>query len=149
MVDIFSVVLVGSVVTFFMYRNINKITQTIDEKTKDNSPRYAIFSVELQEYIRALKKDLDTDIECSDPRFCPNEKCDDRAVTKELNELIRKASFYETVLAKKKPRREVEADFIEILERLEAVVENNCIDGKEGAEKLKDEIFESYQKILG
>jgi hypothetical protein len=149
MVDIFSVVLVGSVVTFFMYQNINKITQTIDEKTKDNSPRYAIFSVKLQEYIRALKKDLDKDIECSNPRFCPNEQCDDKAVTRELNELIRKASFYETVLAKKKPKREVERDFIDILERLDAIIENNCINGTKEAAKLKDEIFETYQRVLG
>lgn len=149
MVDIFSVVLVGSVVTFFMYQNINKITQTIDEKTKDNSPRYAMFSVKLQEYIRALKKDLDKDIECSNPRFCPNETCDDKAITRELNELIRKASFYETVLAKKKPRREVEGDFIDILERLETVIKNNCVNGSEEAAKLKDEIFETYQQILG
>ncbi len=149
MIDIFSVVLVGSVVTFFMYQNINKITNTIDEKTKDNSPRYAMFAVKLQEYIRTLKKDLDKDIECSNPRFCPNDKCDEKMVMRELNELIRKASFYETVLAKKKPRREVEADFIEILERLEGVVVQNCIDGDKEAEKLKDEIFKEYQRILG
>lgn len=149
MVDIFSVVLVGSVVTYFMYQNINKVTQAIDEKTKDNSPRYALFSVKIQEYIRSLKKDLDEDIECSDPRFCRNDSCDDKVVTRELNDLIRKASFYETVLAKSKSRKEAEGDFVEILERLEAVVAKNCVNGSEEAEKLKEEIFNEYQKILG
>jgi len=149
MVDIFSVVLVGSVVTYFMYQNINKVTQAIDEKTKDNSPRYSMFSVKIQEYIRALKKDLDEEIECSNPRFCKNESCDDKVVTRELNDLIRKASFYETVLAKSKSRKEAEADFVEILERLEAVVVKNCVNGSEEAQKLKEEIFNEYQKILG
>jgi len=149
MVDIFSVVLVGSVVTYFMYQNINKVTQAIDEKTKDNSPRYAIFSVKIQEYIRALKKDLDEDIECSNPRFCRNDACDDKSVTRELNDLIRKASFYETVLAKNKSRSDAEEDFVEILKRLEAVVVQNCINGAQEAEKLKDEIFDEYQRILG
>lgn len=148
MVDIFSVVLVGSVVTYFMYQNINKVTQVIEEKTKDNSPRYARFSVKIQEYIRALKKDLDDDIECSNPRFCKNEHCDDQKVLRELNELIRKASFYETVLAKNKSRKEVEADFVEILKRLEAVVAQNCINGTQEAEKLKEELSQEYQKIL-
>ncbi len=148
MIDIFSVVLVGSVVTYFMYQNINKVTQKIEEKTKDNSPRYAMFSAKLQEYIRALKKDLDSDIECSNPRFCPNENCDEKAVMRELNDLIRKASFYETVLSKNKPKKEVEQDFITILERLEAVIKSNCKHGNEEAEKLKDEIFEEYQRIL-
>jgi hypothetical protein len=149
MVDIFSVVLVGSVVTYFMYQNINKVTEAIEEKTKDNSAGYAHFSIKIQEYIRALKKDLDDDIECENPRFCKNEACDDKKVLRELNELIRKASFYETVLAKKKPRREVEADFVEILERLEKVVSQNCINGSKEAEKLKEELFQEYQKAVG
>jgi len=149
MVDIFSVVLVGSVVTYFMYQNINKVTQVIDEKTKDNSPRYAQFSVKIQEYIRALKKDLDDDIESTDTRFCKNDTYDDKVVTRELNDLIRKASFYETVLAKSKKRSEAEADFVEILERLETVIAKNCIDGSEEAQKLKEELFDAYQKILG
>ncbi len=149
MVDIFSVVLVGSVVTYFMYQNINKVTEAIEIKTKDNSPRYAMFSVKIQEYIRALKKDLDEDVESSNPRFFRNESCDDKSVTRELNDLIRKASFYETVLAKNKTRREAEADFVEILERLERVVSQNCVDGSQKAEKLKEEIFNEYQKILG
>ncbi len=149
MVDIFSVVLVGSVVTYFMYRNINKVTEAIDLKTKDNSPRFSMFAVKIQEYIRALKKDLDEDVESSNPRFLKNESCDDKSVTRELNDLIRKASFYETVLAKNKTQREAEADFVEILERLEAVVSKNCVDGSQEAEKLKEEIFDEYQKILG
>ena len=149
MVDIFSVVIVGSVVTYFMYQNINKVTQAIDLQTKDNSPRYAMFSVKIQEFIRALKKDLDVDIECSNPRFCRNDTCDDKIVTRELNELIRQASFYETVLAKQKKPKEAEADFVEILQRLEAVVTSNCVNGSEEAEKLKNELFDEYQKILG
>jgi gas vesicle protein len=149
MVDIFSVVLVGSVVTYFMYQNINKVTEVIEEKTKDNAPGYARFSIKIQEYIRALKKDLDDDIDSSNPRFCKNEHCDEKKVLRELNDLIRKASFYETVLAKNKPRREVEADFVEILERLERVVSENCIDGTQEAEKLKNELFDEYQKAVG
>ncbi len=148
MIDIFSVVLVGSVVTYFMYQNINKVTEVIEEKTKDNSPRYAMFAVKIQEYIRALKKDLDDDIECSNPRFCKNDHCDEKTVLRELNELIRKASFYETVLAKEKSKKEVEAEFVEILERLEKVVAKNCINGTQEAEKLKEEIFQEYRRIL-
>lgn len=149
MADIFSVLLVGTVVTYFMYQNINKVTQAIDEKTKDNSQGYKVFSIKIQEYIRALKKDLDDDIECTDPRFCKNDSCDEKSVMRELNDLVRKASFYETVLAKDKTRKEAEGDFVEILQRLEAVVASNCVGGEVEAEKLKEELFNEYQRALG
>ncbi len=149
MIDIFSVLLVGSLVTFLMFQNINKITSTIDEKTKDNSPRYAIFASKLIEKIRSLKRDIDSDMECEDPRFCKNDKCDEKAVVRELNDLIRRASFYEQSQSKGKKRKEIEADFVDILQRVEKIIKNSCINGEVEANKLIKEIHYDYKKILG
>ena len=148
MVDIFSVLLIGSVVSFLMYQNINKITRKIEESTKDNSPRYAIFSRKLQDFIRGVKRDLDSDMECTDPRYCKNDSCDENKTTRELNDLIRRASMHESVGVKKRSKKEVEGDFVDILQKLDNIVRSNCLDGEKQAELLKDEIFEEFQKVL-
>jgi len=149
MFDIFSVILVGSVVTFLMYQNINKVTKKIDDKSKDLHPRFALFASRIIETIRSIKKDLDSDLECSDPRFCKNDHCDEKSVIKELNNLIRRASLYESNLAKGKRRKEVEADLVDILQKLEDIIKNSCINGKEEALRVKDELERDYLKILG
>jgi len=117
--DIFSVLLVGSLVTFLMYQNINKVTQKIEENSKDNSPRYAIFASKIIQKIREVKRDLDSDMECENPKLCKNETCDEKTIIKELNSLIRRASLYEGNLAKGKKRREIESDLADILMKFE------------------------------
>jgi len=149
MFDIFSVILVGSIVTFLMYQNINKVTQKIDNKSKDLHPRFALFASKIVDTIRRVKKDIDSDIECENPRFCKNDSCDENTLIKELNNLIRRASFYESNLAKGKRRKEVEADFVDILQRLEDIIKSSCINGKSEALKIKDELEREYYKILG
>jgi uncharacterized membrane protein YhiD involved in acid resistance len=146
--ELLSAVLIGSIMSFLVYRNLSKITQSIDEKSnKGNFSSYADFSVKIQEHIRQIKKDLDDDLDSSDPKYIKNEDCNTRNVTKELNDLIRKASFYETVLSKSKSKEEIESGFIKILTKLEKIVKENCIDGEEKAEELKEEFFKYYQQL--
>ncbi len=149
MVDVFSVLLVGSIVTFLMYQNINKITSKIEEKIEYSPSDFAKFASYLQDKIREIKRDIDPDIECSDPRYCKNEKCDVNEVTRELNDLIRRASLYESGLAKNKKRSEAEADFVEILQNLEDIVKNSCINGEEEADRLIAEIHQEYKRLMG
>ncbi len=146
--ELLSAVLVGSIMSFLVYRNLSKITKSIDEKSnKGNFNSYADFSVKIQEHIRQVKKDLDDDLDSSDPKYIKNESCDTKNITKELNELIRKASFYETVLSKSQSKEEIESGFIDILTKLEEIVKNNCIDGEKKAEELKEEFFRYYQQL--
>ncbi len=146
--ELLSAVLVGSIMSFLVYRNLSKITQGIDETSnKGNFNSYADFSVKIQEHIRQVKKDLDDDLDSSDPKYIKNDNCNTKQVTKELNDLIRKASFYETVLSKSKSKEEIEAGFIEILTKLEEIIKTNCVDGEEKAEELKEEFFKYYQQL--
>ena len=146
--ELLSAVLVGSIMSFLVYRNLSKITQTIDEKgSKSDFSSYANFSVKIQEHIRQVKKDLDDDLDSSEPKYIKNESCNTKEVTKSLNDLIRKASFYETVLSKSKSKEEIEQGFIEILTKLEEIIKNNCIDGETKAEELKEEFFKYYQQL--
>ncbi len=147
--DIFSVLLVGSIITFLMYQNINKVTKKIEENAKDNSPRYAIFASKIIDKIREVKRDLDSDMECENPKLCKNDTCDENKIIKELNNLIRRASLYEGRLAKGKRRREIESDLADILMNFENIIKDSCINGSVEASKIKYELQNEYQKILG
>ncbi len=146
--DVMSVVFVGGLVTYFMYLNINKVTQNLDDSKTGSFESYASFSAKIQEYIRSVKRDLDDDMECDDPQYCKNETCDSKKVTKELVDLIRKSSFYETMLAKRKDPKDVEAGLMAILTQFDEIVRNNCIDGDMLADKLQDMLAQDYKRIV-
>ncbi|RUM66942.1 MAG: hypothetical protein DSZ06_02320 [Sulfurospirillum sp.] len=149
MIDIFSVLLVGSLITFLMYQNINKVTKKIEENARDNSPRYAKFASTIIDKIREVKRDLDSDMECENPKLCKNESCDEKSIVKELNTLIRRASLYEGSLAKGKRRKEIEGDLADILMRFENIIKDSCVNGRVEASKIKYELQNEYQKLLG
>ncbi len=146
--DVMSVVLVGGLVSYFMYLNINKVTKNIDENKKGSFESYAAFSAKIQEYIRSVKKDLDDSIVTDNPKFRKNDSCDSKAVTKELTDLIRKSSFYETMLAKRKDPKDVEAGLMEILTQFDEIVRSNFIDGDLLADELQDMLSWDYKRIV-
>jgi hypothetical protein len=146
--DITSALIVGSIVTYFMYQNINQITTNIESQARGSFESYAAFSAKIQEYIRKIKKDIDDEINNTDIIYEKSESCDSKSVIKKLNDLIRKASFYETVLAKRKTPKEVEKGFVDILEELDDVVKNSCLNGEAKALQLKEEIHNHYQKMV-
>ena len=146
--DVVSVVFVGGLVTYSMYLNINKVTQNLDNNKTGSFESYASFSAKIQEYIRVVKRDLDDDMECDEPRYCKNESCDSKRVTKDLADLIRKSSFYETMLAKRKDPKEVEAGLMDILIKFDEIVRANCIDGDLLADELQDMLSQDYKRII-
>ncbi len=146
--DVMSVVFVGGLVTYFMYLNINKVTQNLEDTKQGSFESYAKFSAKIQEYIRVVKRDLDDDMECDDPTYCKNGLCDSKKVTKELANLIRKSSFYETMLAKRKDPKDVEAGLFDILSEFDKIIRKNCIDGDILADELRYMLETDYKRII-
>ncbi len=145
--EVISVLLVGSIVTFFMYRNINKITENLALEKNGTFEEYAAFASAVSETIRNVKNDLDRDIGRSHPIFIAKETCDTDRAVKELLDLLRATSFYETVMARRKTPKEVEAAMAETLTKLDAIIRRCCQDGDRLADELKERLHEEYQKI--
>jgi len=146
--DVMSAVVVGGLITYFMYRNINSVTSNIDKNKKGSFESYASFSAKIQEYIRIVKKDLDDDMDTENPIYQKNESCDSKTVTKKLTDLIRKSSFYETMLAKRKDPKDVEAGLMEILTNFDDIIRKNCIDGDALANELQDLLAKDYKRLV-
>ena len=146
--DVMSVVLVGGLVSYFMYLNINTVTKNIEENKTGSFESYASFSAKIQEYIRSVKKDMDEDIDCDDPTYCKKPTCDSKQTTKDLADLIRKSSFYETMLARRKDPKEVEAGLLDILKEFDTIVRTRCIDGDMLADELQDMLSSDYKRLV-
>jgi len=145
--EVLSVLLVGSVVTWLMYQNINKITANLEVEKEGSFEAYATFASKITDHIRKVKNDLDKDIETYYPRFKPHEHCDTQKTVKELLDLIRKTAVFETVMARRKTPKEVEAALGQILGEFDAIIRNNCTDGDRLAEEVKESLYKEYQKI--
>ncbi len=145
--EILSVLVVGSIVTWLMYQNINKVTANLPTEKKGSFESYAAFAGKMSEMIRKVKNDLDKDITSSHPIFVAKESCDTEARVKELLDLLRQSAFYETVMAKRKTPKEIEAAMAEILQKLDAIIISCCVEGEKLAEEVRENLHREYQKI--
>ena len=133
------VVVVGSVVAYIMYQNINKVTSNIEKKSDKGYEFFANLAGAAIEYIKDIKRDLNGKNE--NPTFIA--KGDNKKILDELDDFIRKLAFYETVLAKKKDIEVIEEEMAEIFIKFDDFIKNNFENGEQKA----DEIRESLKKI--
>ncbi|RUM62952.1 MAG: hypothetical protein DSZ05_09380 [Sulfurospirillum sp.] len=142
-----SVLLVGSVVTWLMYQNIQKVTAKLETQKGASFETYAAFASKITDHIRKVKNDLDEDSETYYRRFKPNETCDTKKTIKELLDLIRRTALFETVMAKRKTPKEIEASLGEILGDFDKIIRQSCADGDRLAEEVRESLHQAYRKI--
>lgn len=145
--EILSVLVVGSVVTWLMYQNINKVTANMPSEKHGSFESYAAFAATVSDMIRKVKNDLDEDMNSTHPLFVAKEDCDTKARVKELLDLLRQSAFYETVMAKRKTAEEAEAAMAKILHKLDTIISTCCINGEKLAEEVRENLHREYQKI--
>ena len=97
--------------------------------------------------IRQLKRDLDDEIKKEHPTYHKKEEMDTKTAVRKLGDLIRRASFYETVLAKRKSPKEAEADLAEVLMETDRIIRQYCESGDELADRLKERLEHAYMEI--
>ncbi len=136
-----SVVLVGSVVAYIMYQNINTVTKNIEKKSPKAYDFFATLAGAAIEYIKDIKRDLNGKREKQE-FFATIEK--EKALS-QLDDFIRKLAFYETVLAKKKSIDDVEKEIAEVFINFDSFLSKSFQDGEKKAESLKLSLQKIYQ----
>ncbi len=136
-----SVVLVGSVVAYIMYQNINSVTKNIEKKSPKVYDFFASLAGAAIEYIKDIKRDLNNKRE--NPEFFATIEKDE--ALKELDDYIRKLAFYETVLAKKKTVEDIEKEIAEVFINFDSFLSRSFKDGEKKAENLRESLQKIYQ----
>ncbi len=142
------VLMVVAIVAVMLSKQIGKVTQSIDLSLGKNShEHYAHFSAIIQEHVREIKLHLDStkEVENRIYKFLPDVKEDE--VIEQLSDYIRKLVFFETMMAKQKSAKEIEAELFEILNGLELFLKNYCVDGEALSGELREKLLEAYSKL--
>ena len=147
---IFVVIIIG-IVAFIMIRQIGKVTDAIDQQPNINTQtfeRYAQFSSIIQEHVRDIKHALDsTKIKDKESPFKLKEEKNEAQALEKLSDCIRKLVFFETMMAKQKSAKEIEAELFEVLSSLEAFLIEFCDDGENLAEELREQLLAAYEQL--
>jgi O-methyltransferase involved in polyketide biosynthesis len=138
-----SVVLVGGVVAYLMYQNINQVTSKIEKKSSKGYEFFANLAGAAIEFIKDIKRDINGKNE--NPEFSLQEESKKEEVLKSLDDFIRKLAFYETVLAKKKDIDDIESEIAEIFINFDEFIKANFKDGEIKADNIRESLHKIYQ----
>jgi len=138
-----SVVLVGGVVAYLMYQNINKVTTGIEKRSSKGYEFFSNLAGAAIEFIKDIKRDLNGKNE--KPTFMVKDEANKEKVLKDLDDFIRKLAFYETVLAKKKAPEEIEEELAHIFISFDEFIKENFKNGEEEADKIRQSLHQIYK----
>ncbi len=137
------VVVIGGVVAYIMYQNINKVTKTIEKKSEKGYEFFANLAGAAIEYIKDIKRDINGKNE--NPSFVLKQEDKKEQILKELDDYIRKLAFFETVLAKKKDPEMIEEEMTEIFLNFDDFIRDNFVDGDTKADNIRESLKKIYQ----
>jgi len=143
------VLMIVGIVAFVMVRQIGKVTATLDTKMSRGNTfeRYATFSSVIQEYVREIKNSLDSSKSVEERTYKLLADKNEVQALEKLSDFIRKLVFFETMMAKQKSAKEIEAELFEVLNGLEAFLGEFCEDGENLAEILREKLLVAYEQI--
>lgn len=147
MEQLFPALMIAAIVTLVMVKQIKKITGNIDNAKENSFDLYAKFSAIIQEHVRHIKNTLDTSKEMDNPRFILLEGRNEAQALEKLSDFIRKLVFFETMMAKQKNAKEIEAELFEVLFGLENFLKEFCEDGENLADELRETLLEEYERL--
>jgi hypothetical protein len=136
----------------FLYKNINKITQELDNRGEVDRDKsivsiYAKFAGEIIYEIKELKSKIDPQNEKREYEL--KEGADFEQISSKLSDFIRKLVFFESMMARDKSPKEIEADLFEILSALDDLIIEHVINGERLSDSIRERLFESYKQLKG
>jgi len=145
--QLFPVIFVVAMIAFILSKQIKHITGNLDIKGDVSSfDKYSKFSVSIQNHIRAIKLDIDSEKQIESPRYILLENTNEEDSIELLSDYLRKLVFFETLLAKKKTSDEIEAELFSILSQLDTFLKDRCVDGEQLADELRDNLLAEYEE---
>ncbi|WP_458699386.1 hypothetical protein ACKGJI_06090 [Sulfurospirillum sp. 1307] len=147
--QLFPVIFVVAVVAFILIKQIKHIASQADNRVsvKNNFEKYSKFSVEIQNFIREIKADIDSSKNKENPKYILVDKTKEEEYVELLSDFLRKLVFFETLLAKNKAPDEIESELFEVLSKVDDFLRNNVVDGEKLADELRDELHKIYQNL--
>ena len=148
MEQLIPVLMIVAMVAFVLVKQIGKLTNKLDTFVDENShERYAKFSAIIQERVREIKQSLDSSKTPNERPFKLLEGKNEEEALELLSNFIRKLVFFETLMAKQKSSKEIEAELFELLSHLDTFLKEFCVDGEALADALRDSLLEAYEQL--
>lgn len=148
MEQLIPVLMIVAMVAFVLVKQIGKFTSKLDAFADAGSyDRYAKFSAIIQENVREIKQSLDSSKSPSEHPFKLLEGKNEEDALELLSNFIRKLVFFETMMAKKKSSKEIEADLFELLNNLDNFLKEYCVDGEALSDALRETLLEAYEQL--
>ena len=148
MEQLIPVVMIVAMVAFVLIKQIGKLTNKLDAFSGEGSfERYAQFSSIIQEHVRNIKLSLDSSKTPDERPFKLIEGKKEDEALEILSDFIRKLVFFETMMAKKKSAKEIEADLFELLSHLDSFLKEYCENGETLSDALRETLLEAYQQL--
>lgn len=143
--QLFPVIFVAAFIAFILLKQIKHVTDNLDNAGENSFSKYSNFSVSIQNYIRIIKSDIDSTKEKETVKYKLKENIDEKESVEKLADFLRKLVFFETLLAKQKSSGEIESELFEVLSALDSFLRENCEDGEERADELREILFEEFE----
>ncbi|HIO90297.1 MAG TPA: hypothetical protein EYG69_00845 [Campylobacterales bacterium] len=137
-----TLLVVGAIMTFIVYRNISNITQKIDQTSSKGYDFFANLAGAAIEFIKDIKRDINGKNET--PSFVLINS-ENQKPLKELDDYIRKLAFYETVLAKRKDTKDIEGEIADIFISFDSYIKSTFNNGESLANNLRDSLGKIYK----
>ena len=148
MEQLIPVLMIVAMVAFVLVKQIGKLTNKLDTFVDEGShERYAKFSAIIQENVREIKQSLDSSKTPNERPFKLLEGKSEAEALELLSNFIRKLVFFETMMAKKKSSKEIEADLFELLSHLDDFLKTYCVDGEALSDALRETLLEAYEQL--
>jgi len=148
MEQLIPVLMIVAMVAFVMIKQIGKLTNKLDVMQESTSyDRYARFSAIIQEHVRSIKQSLDSSKEVEVRPYVLLQGKDESDALEELSNFIRKLVFFETMMAKQKSAREIEAELFDVLNSLEIFLKNSCENGEALSDELRESLLKAYEAL--
>jgi len=142
MFDIFSALMVGSIIAFLLYKNLKKITDRLDIIEDSSFEIYLNFAVKAEEYLREIKNDIE-----KEEKFFLKERTKKKEIAEKFLDLIRELLFFETIQAKQMKKAEAEEKLFEILSSADEIIRKEIKEGEKIADSLREKLLNDYEKI--